>query len=322
MSLQADQITIAITVYDRRDFIEQSIDSALSQTIPVKVIVVEDCGPDPTLQAFVTSKFGKRIKYVRNPERRGLFGNWNACLENVVTPWVSILHDDDYLKTSFVETMLNLYQAAPGRGLYFGGQMHVDPANQIASVQPPRAAGPIEEVDLRALADTNIVGFEGHLFPVEYVRALGGFRAHSRYCGDWEMWFNLVARYGGVRTNTVVALVRFCDDRRKGTTKVGRAGENYLATIVQRKRNYAYLKRAGLIRDFQVHTLRHKTAMTYKYMIWYGASFSPRILDYNIRLFLESSPSSLRQRIFQFALRIFGRLLIKSCSLFSALGAD
>ena len=40
MSLASDQITIAVTVYDRRRYIEQAISSALNQTVPVKVIVV------------------------------------------------------------------------------------------------------------------------------------------------------------------------------------------------------------------------------------------------------------------------------------------
>jgi glycosyltransferase involved in cell wall biosynthesis len=318
MSLQAGQITIAITVYDRRDFIEQAIDSALSQTIPAKVVVVEDCGPDLTLRAFVTSKFGARIQYIRNPKRRGLFGNWNACLEHCDTPWLSILHDDDYLKPTFVETMLDLHQAAPGRGLYFGNSQEVNPAGQIVQFGQTVVVGPRQEIDLRALADANILGFEGHLLPVEYVRNVGGFRSSSRYCGDWEMWFKLVSRYGGVCTGTVVAVVRLYEDQRKGTTKVSRVGENYLATIVQRKRNYAYLKQAGRIQEFDIKALRFKTNMSCKYMFWFGAGFSRRILDYNIRLFLGFPPSSLRQRLFQLALRVFGRRLVKLCSGLSA----
>jgi glycosyltransferase involved in cell wall biosynthesis len=315
MSLHADQITIAITVYDRRDFIEQAIDSALSQTIPVKVIVVEDCGPDLTLQAFVKTRFGARIKYVRNPERRGLFDNWNACLEHCDTPWLSILHDDDYFEATFVETMLNLHQAAPGRGLYFGNSREVNKAGQFVRFGQPVVAGPRQEIDLRALADANVLGFEGHLFPVEFARNVGGFRSNSCYCGDWEMWFKLVSRYGGVQTGTVVAVVRYySEDQRKGTTGVSRAGKNYLATIVQRKRNYAYLKTARRIQGFDVKALRYKTGMSSKYMFWYGAGFSPRILDYNIRLFLGFPSLSPRQRLFQLALRVFGRRLVKLCS--------
>src|SRR5436853_6494964 len=108
MSFSADQITIAVTVYNRRDYIEQAIETALNQTVPVQVMVVEDCGPDATLQDFIKGKFGSHIEYHRNAQRRGLFDNWNACLELCRTPWISILHDDDFLDPTFVPAMIEL----------------------------------------------------------------------------------------------------------------------------------------------------------------------------------------------------------------------
>jgi glycosyltransferase involved in cell wall biosynthesis len=63
------------------------------QTVPVRVIVVEDCGPDATLQEFVKDQFGSRIEYVRNPKRRGLFDNWSSCVEQCRTEW--LLHHEN-----------------------------------------------------------------------------------------------------------------------------------------------------------------------------------------------------------------------------------
>jgi glycosyltransferase involved in cell wall biosynthesis len=314
MSFKADQITIAITVYDRREFIEQAIESSLNQTIPVKVMVVEDCGPDPELRVFVESKFGSRIKYVRNRERRGLFGNWNACIENCDTPWLSILHDDDYFKPAFVETMLKLYEAAPGRGLYFGNFETVDSTGRVTQAEHPATGAFWQDIEVRALADWNLLRFAGHVFPIEYARTVGGFRNTSLYCGDWEMWFQLVSRYGGVRTGTTVAAVRFYEDWKKGTSKVGRAGKIYLATNVQRKRNYACLRRSGQIADFDFRTVRGNVGMSLKDLFCYGGTFSRRILDYNIHLFLASRPRSFRQRALQAALRILGSRLVRLCS--------
>ena len=42
MRISADQITIAVTVYDRRQYLVQAVERALNQTVPVKVMVVED----------------------------------------------------------------------------------------------------------------------------------------------------------------------------------------------------------------------------------------------------------------------------------------
>jgi glycosyltransferase involved in cell wall biosynthesis len=126
MSLHPQEITIAVTVYNRRDYLEKSIGSALAQSIPVRVMVVEDCGPDPGLREYVHSLFGSRVGYFRSERRRGIFGNWNACIEQCQTRWLSILHDDDWLKPDFVKAMVELNHHAGDRGLYFGRTVVVD----------------------------------------------------------------------------------------------------------------------------------------------------------------------------------------------------
>lgn len=86
MRISADQITIADTVYDRRQYLVQAGERALNQTVPVKVMVVDDCGPDAALREFVRAQFGIRVGYYRNVQRRGLFDTWNACVEPCSTP--------------------------------------------------------------------------------------------------------------------------------------------------------------------------------------------------------------------------------------------
>ena len=81
--VSAESITIAITLYDRRDYIIRAIESALAQPRQVKVLVVEDCSPDPGIRTFIEERFADRIHYHRNAMRRGLFGNWNVCLDLV-----------------------------------------------------------------------------------------------------------------------------------------------------------------------------------------------------------------------------------------------
>src|SRR3974377_1327053 len=113
-------ITIAVTVFDRREYIEQAIASALGQTLPVRVMVVEDCGPYADLEPKVLARFGTRLTYHRNPRRSGLFANWNVCLERCTTSWLCLLHDDDFLSPDFVQAMLELEARIPGKGLYYG----------------------------------------------------------------------------------------------------------------------------------------------------------------------------------------------------------
>jgi glycosyltransferase involved in cell wall biosynthesis len=172
-SLSPDQITIAVTVYDRRQYLLQAVRSALNQTVPVRVMVVEDCGPDPTLQGCVKEQFGSLVEYVHNPRHRGLFGNMNACLELCPTPWLSILHDDDYLAPEFVETMLELHRQFPDGGLYFGGTTMVD-ENGDSLWEWPSPALPERwrRVTLQDVKWTTPFAFPGQFFKIEDALAL------------------------------------------------------------------------------------------------------------------------------------------------------
>ena len=179
MELRAQDITIAVTVYSRRDYVKESIRSALAQTVPVKVIVVEDCGPDPTLRDFILSEFGDRITYYRNAKNRGLFDNWHACMEYSQTPWLSILHDDDMLRPQFVETVLEMNRLAPGRSLYFGQHSRLEADGNIYPLKPVGWPTVWQDIDLNRLMDECFLLFPGQLFRIADARALGGFRTNS-----------------------------------------------------------------------------------------------------------------------------------------------
>lgn len=307
-------LTIAITVYDRRQFIAQAIESALNQTIPVPVIVVEDCGPDPGLRQYVLERFGSRIRYVRNPARLGLFGNWNSCIEAASTRWLSILHDDDFLRPDFVASWVEWRTAAPDRGLYFGGFEAVNEAGAPVPYPRPEVREPWQEIDLHELARSNTLGFPGQVFDARLARSLGGFRQASQFCGDWEMWFRLVLERGGVQSPRIIASVRFYDDPRRGTSKVVRSGRCFALTVVQRRRNERLMplaKAGSLWRD---HSIRAYKGPFASYLLEYGAGFSTRLLRYNTALLLESDTSGWGTGLLRIAARLGGAPLIRLLS--------
>src|ERR1051326_2001045 len=133
MSPIASDITIAVTVYNRSDYILGAVQSALDQTVSVRVNVVEDYGPDPELRDLVTKRFGNRIAYFRNPTNRGLADNWNACLDYCQTEWISILHDDGLLRPNLLQTMFDLCRKAPECTVFFGRSALME-GNRV---QPP-----------------------------------------------------------------------------------------------------------------------------------------------------------------------------------------
>ena len=310
MEIRVEHITIAITVFNRRDYVLQAIRSALDQTIPVKVIVVEDCSPDEGLRDFIMGHFGKRIDYFRNPQNRGLFDNWNACMDYCGTPWLSILHDDDLLLPNFVEDLLALAKAAPGRGLYFGR------ANRL---RPNGTFQPLGQINwgawrelgtgegLTSLTEESFLAFPGHIFSIAEVQRLGGFRKHSFFTGDWDMWFRLALKSGAVESAVIVAVVRCHDSWDRASTRIERQGWKWVLDNVQRKRNLALLKsERGVVQRFERLGPQGDSPIPLRLMIGFARTFSRRILVYNWWLIIHSRPPHWSYAGLQWILRLLG----------------
>jgi glycosyltransferase involved in cell wall biosynthesis len=298
--------TIAITVYDRRDYIFQAIESALNQTIPAKVIVLEDCGPDTGLRDFVQKSFGEKIGYFRNPQRRGLFDNWNACIELCTTPFLSILHDDDFLHPNFLAAMLDLMNKFPGRGLYFGRTNTVDENGKLLSSGYPPMEQESRSVALRDFALNNALMFPGQLMNLESAKAVGGFRKTSLYCGDYEMWAKLTARFGAAQTSQIVSSIRTHRDWTRGTSQVERSGKISGLIFIQQKRIAAMLKHSESPWKFDRRQLLNGYQFSAKYLIRNAKFFSPRILKYNYMLLMDSQSRDFFHLAFKTLAKVLG----------------
>jgi len=89
--------TVAIPVFNQRDFIAQAVRSALDQDIPgLEIIVVDNCSSDGTWDVLQRFK-SDGVKLHRNAANIGLFGNFNRCLELSNSKYLRLLSADDRL---------------------------------------------------------------------------------------------------------------------------------------------------------------------------------------------------------------------------------
>jgi glycosyltransferase involved in cell wall biosynthesis len=310
-----DQITIAVTVFERTDYILGAIESALNQTIPVKVIVVEDCANSTRVRDAVLPAFGERVQYFRNPVRRGIFGNWNACCEYAGTEWVSILHDDDFLHPEFVEGMLALGRAAGPMGAYFSRTVVLDENGDTALPGSYDFPAEWRTLDLPSFARHNLVLFPGQLLNVSAIRRLGGFREYSQFAGDWDMWFRLAFDSGAAQTRQVGATVRVHNGLEKGTNRVVRNGRKLGLDFIQCRRNLSLLRqRMPEERATREEFLKDNPTSS-RDMFSIIPGLSARMTHYQWGLLLRSTPPSFWYALVQrFAACLGPHLLRKAAS--------
>lgn len=107
--MTAPLVSICIPTYNRANYITKAIDSALSQTYKnIEVIVVDNASTDNT-EEIVSSYSDPRLKYVRNSENLGLFGNFNRCIELYNGCFLHILHSDEYIDPDFTEKCVQFF---------------------------------------------------------------------------------------------------------------------------------------------------------------------------------------------------------------------
>jgi glycosyltransferase involved in cell wall biosynthesis len=311
-TMRAQEITIAVTVYSRRDYLHQAVRSALEQTVPVSVMVVEDCGPDPGMEAFVRAEFGDRIRYHRNPRRRGIFGNWNSCIEQCGTRWLSILHDDDYLQPNFVASMIELANCAGEKGLYWGRTMVIDDLERRIDVSLSLPmTGKWRAVVLGDVLRQSPFSFPGQLLDAALAREFGGFRETSLFSGDFELWAKLIARRGGAQTDDEVAVFRNHSGLERGSSRVYRSGKTFALAHVQRKRTLALYRSIGGKGRFDRRDEMRETSIPIRYLLQYAAGFSHSLLVYNHRLLCLSRSCHFSYSLYQAMARVFGPGFVK-----------
>lgn len=98
--------SIIIPTFNQHDFLRESIDSALAQTTPCEVIVVNDGSTDGS--RFILDEYADRIKVIHQVNK-GLPAARNAGIMNATTELILMLDSDDRLLPTAVERMEKVF---------------------------------------------------------------------------------------------------------------------------------------------------------------------------------------------------------------------
>ena len=150
------EITFAIPFYKGKAFLREAMASVFAQSSTHWRILVCDEGAEPGGIDDVLAEFdSSRIRHVRNPQRLGIVGNWNACLDNAETDLVTLLHADDKLAPDYLSLIQKGFSQHPDAAAVFCDASIIGPQSQPVFSFPdwvkmrfytPRLAGRIARV--------------------------------------------------------------------------------------------------------------------------------------------------------------------------------
>ena len=125
------QFSVVITTYNRLALLKRAIASAMAQTQPCEVVVVDDCSTDGTdayLRTLQTTLGGRRdrpLRYHRNATNSGHSASVNQGVAIAAGDWIKPLDDDDYLAPNCIAVMA---RAIAAHQEHFRGQIRPAPA--------------------------------------------------------------------------------------------------------------------------------------------------------------------------------------------------
>jgi glycosyltransferase involved in cell wall biosynthesis len=108
MSKKNTEVTILIPTFNRSEYLQEAIESALAQTYECEVIVCDHGSTDDTPE--VMKRYKGQVKYIRREEDFGPHFCWLDGVLHTKTKYIKILFDDDWLDEKFVERTLPLME--------------------------------------------------------------------------------------------------------------------------------------------------------------------------------------------------------------------
>lgn len=101
-------VSVIIPAYECDNLISMALDSALSQDVPMEILVINDCSPDNL--DFVMEEYRKypQIRYLKNTKNLGVAETRNKGVSLARGEYIAFLDADDYWETDKLKKQLAL----------------------------------------------------------------------------------------------------------------------------------------------------------------------------------------------------------------------
>jgi glycosyltransferase involved in cell wall biosynthesis len=203
------RISIGVPAYNQGQYLAETLDSLLSQTVPPAEIVVSDNhSTDETSE--VLRRYEGRVRIIRPPEHLPMVAHWNFVVERLTGDWFSLLSSDDVAEPEFVDELQRAIRRDRNAVLIRGGFLTISPSGRRTGrsllwststvTNPPRTF-------LEQLQGPK-VSFAAFLCRRSAWEEVGGFPTSLRLYGDWGLWLLLSPLGSFVSTHHVVSRYR------------------------------------------------------------------------------------------------------------------
>lgn len=203
-------VDVILPAYNGAAMIGGALESALSQDVPLRVIVVDDGSLDDS--ANIARSYGPAV-HVIVQENQGVSGARNTALAVATAPYVAFLDQDDVWKPGKLRRQVDLIERHPDVGMVFTDMTILQPDGIILQdgflARTPSYARldrtPLDSASFlvsealgAALVRENFISPSTALVRRRALADIGGFDVAFRLCDDAECWLRLLRSWRGI----------------------------------------------------------------------------------------------------------------------------
>ena len=181
--------TIVIPTYNQRvEYLAAAVNSAVAQTVPVEIVIVDDGSDKPV----PTKGCPSNVKVLRHDTNKGIATALNTGIQAASTDWLCWLSSDDMIDPNKVECQLEHTIRANVRCSYH--PYRVIMRDQLAGESYLSRWTTMYQQRLQ-LANMCDINGSTTMIHRDVFNAVGPYDVEYKYGQDWEMWNRIGQHY-------------------------------------------------------------------------------------------------------------------------------
>ena len=195
-NLQHPLVSVIIPTYNRALFVQDAINSVLTQTYDNYEIIVIDDGSNDDTGEILVNRYGKKINYVWQENHGESFAR-NRGVSLAKGDYVAFLDSDDVWLPDKLSQQIAVLINTPDISAVFCQIWRIDEYGQKISEIPLGVGRKSSDFDLVNMFIRNRIpgGASTCLLRRDIYEQFGGFAGDIHYGEDWELWLKIIAKF-------------------------------------------------------------------------------------------------------------------------------
>ncbi len=217
------KVSVCIPTYNRANYVGETIQSVLAQTMKDFEIVIVDDGSTDNTQQVIKNFNDPRIKVHKNEKNQGMVPAWNKAVSLSKGKYITILHSDDRYLPGFLEEESKILDKNPDVGFVFSACRIIDDNGNLRwthkwrkfrnfglfKIAKDRKTQILDGRELiKELIFDNFIRFPTVMIRRECYDKVGMYTNKFRFGMDWYMWMQIALYYKAAYSDKALAEYR------------------------------------------------------------------------------------------------------------------